>query len=97
MTIFKDKKLYGALIGELIGTMMIAILLMTFGANYILYIMLAMIAIYMAVYTLSGAHLNPIVTAGMMATRRISPIDGVLYILAQVLGAGAAFGILSAF
>ena len=97
LTIFKDKKLYGALIGELIGTMMIAILLMTFGANYILYIMLAMIAIYMAVYTLSGAHLNPIVTAGMMATRRISPIRGVLYILAQVLGAGAAFGILSAF
>jgi MIP family channel proteins len=42
---------------------------------------------------ISGGHYNPAVTVGMLATKRISPIDGVAYIVAQmvgaVLGAGA--------
>ncbi len=42
---------------------------------------------------ISGGHYNPAVTVGMLATRRISPIDGAAYIVAQmvgaVLGAGA--------
>ncbi len=42
---------------------------------------------------ISGGQYNPAVTIGMLATRRISPIDGMAYIVAQmvgaVLGAGA--------
>lgn len=42
---------------------------------------------------ISGAHYNPAITAGFLATRRISVPDGVAYIIAQmvgsVLGAGA--------
>lgn len=42
---------------------------------------------------ISGGHYNPAVTAGMLATRRISVPDGAAYIVAQmvgaVLGAGA--------
>ena len=42
---------------------------------------------------ISGGHFNPAVTAGMLATKRISVPDGIAYIIAQavgaVLGAGA--------
>lgn len=36
---------------------------------------------------ISGGHLNPAVTVGMLATRRISPSDAVAYIVAQLAGA----------
>jgi len=89
LTIFKSPRIYGALIGEVIGTMLLAIILIALGSGYIQYTAVAVgvIAILAAIHGLSGAHLNPIVTAGMMATRRISAIRGVLYMLAQVLGA----------
>lgn len=35
----------------------------------------------------SGCHINPAVTLGMLLTGRISPVDAVAYIVAQVLGA----------
>jgi aquaporin Z len=37
--------------------------------------------------SISGGHLNPAVTAGMLAIRRIDPRTAILYILAQLLGA----------
>src|SRR5215471_5476804 len=39
---------------------------------------------------ISGAHVNPAVTAGMLVTRRIQPALGLLYIVAQCLGATLA-------
>jgi aquaporin TIP len=39
---------------------------------------------------ISGAHLNPAVTAGMLVTGRITPALGFLYIVAQLLGATIA-------
>lgn len=42
----------------------------------------------------SGAHLNPAVTAGMMSTGSISVIKGILYIIVQCIGAIAGSGIL---
>jgi aquaporin Z len=39
---------------------------------------------------ISGAHVNPAVTAGMLVTRRIAPSLGLLYIVAQCLGATLA-------
>jgi MIP family channel proteins len=41
---------------------------------------------------ISGAHLNPAVTAGMLVTRRIKPSLGLLYIVAQLAGATIAAG-----
>jgi MIP family channel proteins len=38
----------------------------------------------------SGAHINPAVTTGMLVTGRISPINAVFYILAQCAGATVA-------
>jgi aquaporin Z len=38
----------------------------------------------------SGAHVNPAVTAGMLVTGRISPVNAVLYVIAQLAGATTA-------
>lgn len=96
LTIFKTPKIWGALLGELIGTMLLSMLLLTMGLNP-QYLVLAVLCIYLVIVGLSGAHLNPLVTAGMMATRRMSAIRGVLYMLAQVLGAWIGLIIANAF
>ncbi len=87
ITIFKTPKIWGALIGETIGTMLLALLFLTLGVTSPIYVLLALVGVYIAIVGLSGANLNPLVTVGMMATRRMSAIRGVLYILAQVVGA----------
>ncbi len=101
LTIFKSPRIWGALLGELIGTMLIVILLLSLGilsgGMNPLYMFFAVIGIYTAVVALSSANLNPLITVGMMATRRMSAIRGVLYILAQVLGAWLALIVLNAF
>ena len=97
LTIFKDKKVYGALLGEGVGTMLVALIIMTLGLYQPLYMFFVVLAVVAATYKLSGANLNPINTAGMMATRRISVIRGVLYLLAQVIGAWLGVAIVSAF
>lgn len=96
LTIFKTPRIWGALLGELIGTMLIMMLLLTLQVNP-LYLIFATIGVYIAVAGLSGANLNPLITVGMMATRRMSAIRGVLYILAQVLGAWIGLIVINAF
>lgn len=97
LTIFKDKRVYGALLGEVFGTMMIALVIFTLGLYQPLYMFFVLVAIVVAVYKLSGANLNPINTVGMMATRRMSVIRGVLYLLAQVIGAWFAVLVMTGF
>ena len=97
LTIFKSPKIWGAVAGEVIGTMLLTMLMFTLGVYQPLYILIGVIGITMAVYAFSGAHLNPAITVGMMASRRISAIRGVLYIVAQVVGAWLGLIILSAF
>lgn len=97
LTIFKRPQIYGALIGEIIGTMLLTLLMFTLGLYQPLYIMFGMVAITMAVYAFSGAHLNPLITVGAMATRRVSAIRGVLYIIAQIIGAWFGLLITNAF
>lgn len=97
LTIFKSKRIWGALLGELVGTMLISMLLLTLGLQQPLYFVLAAVCIYATVVGLSGANLNPLITAGMMATRRMSAIRGVLYMLAQVMGAWIGLIIVNTF
>jgi aquaporin TIP len=40
-----------------------------------------------ATMTISGGHLNPAVTIGLLATRRIGPVSALAYIVAQLVGA----------
>ena len=39
-----------------------------------------------AIGHVSGGHINPAVTVGMIAIKKITPIKGFLYIIAQMLG-----------
>ena len=96
LTIFKSGKIFGALIGELLGTSAISAIVLTLGLNPI-YVVFAYLGITLAVFKLSGANLNPVITAGMLATRRMSAIRGVLYLIAQVLGAWIAYLVVNAF
>ena len=99
LTIFKTPKIWGALIGEVIGTMLLVSLLLVLSllGTQPLFLGLGAICIYLAVVGLSGANLNPLITVGMMATRRMSAIRGVLYILAQLLGGWLAMIVINAF
>ncbi len=100
LTVFKTRKFYGALLGELIGTMCIALLFFSLSlmgiANVAMYAF-AIVAILIAVYAFSGACLNPLITVGMMASRRISVIRGIMYIIAELLGAWLGWLIFNAF
>lgn len=96
LTIFKSGKIFGALIGELLGTAAITAIVLTLGLNPI-YVVFAYLGITLAVFKLSGANLNPVITAGMLATRRMSAIRGVLYLIAQVLGSWVAYLVVNAF
>lgn len=100
LTVFKNRKFYGALLGEIIGSMMLALLLFALflmGLPNIATYAFAVIALLIAVYAFSGACLNPIITVGMMASRRISVIRGIMYIIAEVVGAWLAWMIFNGF
>lgn len=100
LTVFKNHKFYGALLGEILGTMLIALLLFSIslmGIASLATYAFAIIAILIAVYAFSGACLNPIITVGMMASRRMSVIRGVMYIIAEIVGAWLGWLIFNAF
>lgn len=102
LTVFKNPKFYGALLGEALGTMLLAFLIFAVlpfngGVFNMTNYMFPIIAIIIAIYAFSGALLNPIITAGMMATRRISVIRGIMYIIAEVIGAWLAWLVFNAF
>ncbi len=97
LTVFRNKNIYAAIIAELLGTMILAIVLLTLGVYQPLYIFFIVIAITLVMFKLSGSNFNPLITVGMMASRRISAIRGVLYILAQIVGAWLGLIIVNAF
>ena len=97
LTIFKDTKIIAAIIGELLGTAVVTMIVLTLGLFNPLYMILAYVGITLAVLKLSGAHLNPIITAGMMASRRVSAIRGVIYLISQVLGAWLGLWVINKF
>lgn len=100
LTIFKNHKFYGALLGEVIGTMLLTLLLIAFsftGIHNLAVYAFAVIAIFIAIYAFSGACLNPIVTVGMMASRRMSVIRGIMYIIAELIGAWFGWLIFNSF
>ena len=100
LTVFKNHKFYGALLGELFGTMLIALLLFSvslMGLASVATYSFAIIALLIAVYAFSGACLNPIVVVGMMASRRMSVIRGIMYIIAEIAGAWLGWLIFNGF
>ena len=100
LTIFKNHKFYGALLGEILGTALVTLLLFSFaliGIHNMAMYAFALIAVFVAIYAFSGACLNPLVAVGMMASRRISVIRGFMYIIAEVVGAWLGWLIFNSF
>lgn len=98
----KRPTFWGAVLGECIGTMLLTIAFMTtigvFRADYVpIFMFGAIMTIYAAIYSISGAHLNPLITVGAMVTRRMSIARGVFYMLAQFAGAWAGLAIITLF
>ncbi len=89
-------ELIGTLVLVLVGSMSIVaavatnvpvIVVVPFGFG------LGLLAAIIAVGDISGGHFNPAITFGALLDRRISPIDAAGYVVAQVLGAIGASGI----
>ncbi|MDO8336010.1 MAG: aquaporin [Candidatus Saccharibacteria bacterium] len=85
----------GALFGELIGTFLLAAIVISTQGQPI-FVLFALTAIVLTVGNLSGAHVNPAITFGAWATKKIPTAKAVGYIIFQVLGAMLAFAALNA-
>jgi MIP family channel proteins len=91
-----------AYVAELIGTLLLVFFITSvvalyvatgqnsqFGSDYAvvgLVHFLVLFALIISIGVASGGHFNPAVTAGFILLRRIDPIDGLVYILAQLSG-----------
>ena len=94
---FMKAPLMAASVAEFIGTFVlaaIALIIWNADPNYTLF---ALIPIVLIVVMMSGAHLNPVITFGALATRRVSLTRAAAYIVAQVLGALVAFAMMTGF
>ncbi len=79
-------------LAELLGTFTLALFVCvavagapTYPISYIAPIVLA--TFVYTIGSISGAHLNPAVTIGLASIKKISVVDAVYYVLAQMLGA----------
>jgi len=85
-----------ASVAEFVGTFMLAtIVLATNGTP--LFVLFALVAIVLAIGAVSGAHVNPAITIGAWATRRVNSVRALSYLVAQSLGAVMAFLVVSAY
>jgi aquaporin Z len=88
--------LLGAGIAEFIGTFLLAAAVIA-GQGQPIIILFAIAGIVLTIGSLSGAHINPAITIGAWATRKIAGLRALVYIVAQVLGAMLALIVLNAF
>ncbi|XP_065810274.1 aquaporin-1 [Labrus bergylta] len=103
---FKSKDFWRAVLAELVGmTLFIFLSLATAIGNsnnkmpdqevkVALGFGLAIATLAQSLGHISGAHLNPAVTLGMLASCQISVFKAVMYIIAQMLGSALASGIM---
>jgi glycerol uptake facilitator protein len=91
-----------AYIAELVGTLLLVFFITSVVALYVatgqnaqfgsdfavvgLTHFLLLFSLIISIGVASGGHFNPAVTAAFIAIRRIDPIDGLVYILAQLSG-----------
>ena len=85
-----------ALVAEFIGTFLLVVSVFTVQGQP-LFVAFALIGVVLVVGGISGAYVNPITTIGSWVTRKMCSICAIGYIIAQVLGATAAWLVLNAF
>jgi len=88
--------LWRALGAEFLGTFLLAAVIIS-GQGQPIFVLFGLVGIVLLLGSISGAHVNPAITIGAWATRRIGWLRAVGYILAQFLGAAVAYFVLSAF
>lgn len=93
---FSRAPLLTASLAELIGTFLLASVVIA-ASGQPLFVLFAVMAVVLVVGGVSGAHLNPALTIGALATKRITLVRAASYVVAQVLGALLALVVLNAF
>lgn len=88
--------LLGAGLAEFLGTFLFTAAIIA-GQGQPILVMFALIGIVLTIGTFSGAHVNPLITIGAWATRKMSAIRALVYIGAQFLGAALALVVLNQF
>lgn len=86
----------GAAVAEFVGTFMLAAAFIA-GQGQPVLVLFALVGVVLAVSAASGAHVNPAMTVAAWATRKISTVRALVYVVAQVLGAMLALVVLNAF
>lgn len=90
------KPIIGALVAEFIGTFLIVASILTVQGQP-LFVAFALIGVVLVIGGISGAHINPAMTISAWVTRKMCSVCAIGYIIAQVLGATAAWLTLNAF
>ena len=75
-------------LAELVGTFFLTLAALISGTPYVVGVTLG-VFVY-AIGAISGCNLNPAVSLGLMVTRRLPVLTGLLYIVVQIAGAGLA-------
>ena len=88
--------LWRALGAEFIGTFLLAAVVIA-GQGQPIFVLFGLVGIVLLIGAISGAHVNPAITLGAWATRRIGWLRAIGYIFVQFLGAAVAYFVLSAF
>lgn len=88
--------LLGAGLAEFVGTFLFAAAIIA-GQGQPIIVMFALVGIVLAIGTFSGSHVNPLITIGAWATRKISGLRALIYVGAQFLGAALALVVLTQF
>src|SRR4051812_23445009 len=97
-----ERRAPSAYLAELLGTMVLVFAIgmivslnqeKLFALGYVDFAVIGFVHVFalaMLVHTLggtSGGHFNPAVTAAMASVRKIAPVDAVMYIVMQLIGA----------
>lgn len=83
-------------LSEMLGTFLFVLTVAATGGNAFL-VGISLIVLTATFYRISGAHVNPAVTFGLWAMRKVSAVKMVFYWMAQFVGAIAAILITTAF
>ncbi len=99
-TVVSEKSLLPAnlsnvVLAELFGTMILTLVALTTASLGIWYVGVTLVVLAMAFGAVSGAHVNPAVTFAMWVARKINWATGLVYWLAQLVGAILAFWVVN--
>ena len=83
-------------LGEMLGTFLLVSLVAATGGNAFL-VGIGYVVIVLMFFSVSGAHVNPAVTFGLWAMRKVSTVKALFYWMAQFVGAIAAILTANAF